>query len=305
MEREVAAEVITTAWRDHDAIRVERGQGATKQARRTNSRHLGVTGIGPCAGGLRGWILAVAPFWNGRSSNRQPPLQVLVTNDDGVSAPGISAVVQALRAMPDTRVTVVAPAQNQTLTGSKTTNGVLTVTNATTASGYPAKAVAGYPVDTIVWALDQKGVPERPGLVVSGVNNGQNLGQELTATSSGTVAAARAAATRGIPALAASQGTDDNLPPDFQAGAQQVVAWVTQHRAALLPRAGSSPALLDNLNVPTCPGGAVRGPVQAPVATNLTGRDLGRVDCTSTAQNPPDDVAAFLEGFAVISPLAG
>jgi 5'-nucleotidase len=230
------------------------------------------------------------------------PLQVLVTNDDGVSAPGINAVVQALRNMPGTQVTVVAPAANQSGTGNKTTSGALTVTNATTASGYPAKAVAGYPVDTIIWAVDQKGLPSRPGLVVSGVNNGENVGP-LT-TISGTVGAARAAASRGIPALAASQGVDNNLPPDYQAGAQQVVAWVTKHRAALVAGTNTSPVLLENLNVPTCPGGAVRGPVQAPVATNLTGRDLGRVDCTSSAQNPPDDVAAFLEGFVVISPLA-
>ena len=231
------------------------------------------------------------------------PLQVLVTNDDGVSAPGINAVVQALRSLPGTQVTVVAPAGNQSGTGNRTTSGALTVTNTTTASGYPAKAVAGYPADTIIWAVDQKGLSSRPGLVVSGVNNGENVGPLTTV--SGTVGAARAAASRGIPALAASQGDDNNLPPDFQTGAQQVVAWVTMHRAALVAGSSSAPVLLENLNVPTCPGGAVRGPVRAPVATNLTGRDLGRVDCTSTAQNPPDDVDAFLDGFAVISPLAG
>ena len=83
------------------------------------------------------------------------------------------------------------------------------------------------------------------------------------------------------------------------------MAWVTEHRTSLLAAPSSSPALLYNLNVPTCPSGSVRGPVQAPVASNLSGRDLNRVDCLSTAQNPPDDVAAYLEGFAVISPIGG
>ena len=230
-------------------------------------------------------------------------LQILVTNDDGVSAPGINAVVQALRTVPGTTVTVVAPATNQSGTGGKTTGGALAVTNTTTASGYPAKAVAGYPADTIIWAVDQKGLPTRPGVVVSGVNDGANLGP-LT-TLSGTVGAAKAAASRGIPALAASQGDDNNLPPDFQAGARQVVDWINQHRASLTSGSSPSPALLDNLNVPTCATGSVRGPVQAPVATSITGRDIDHVDCTSTAHNPPDDVAAFQEGFAVISPLNG
>src|SRR5580704_6571283 len=65
-------------------------------------------------------------------------LTVLVTNDDGVGAPGIDAVVNGLRALSHTQVTVVAPATNQSGTGSKTTPGTLTATKAKTASGYPA-----------------------------------------------------------------------------------------------------------------------------------------------------------------------
>ena len=61
--------------------------------------------------------------------------EVLVTNDDGVSAPGIDAVVTALRGVPGVHVTVVAPAKNQSGTGGKTTTGTLTYTSAKTASG--------------------------------------------------------------------------------------------------------------------------------------------------------------------------
>ena len=167
--------------------------------------------------GCGGGSTASHPSTSAPPSTGSHVLQVLVTNDDGVGAPGINAVVEALRALPGTKVTVVAPAANQSGTGNKTTNGALTATTATTASGYPAKAVAGYPVDTVIWAVDQKGISGRPALVVSGVNDGENVGP-LTSIS-GTVGAARAAAARGIPALAASQGVDDNLPPDFQAGA--------------------------------------------------------------------------------------
>src|ERR1041384_4235989 len=67
------------------------------------------------------------------------PLRVLVTNDDGVGAPGIDTLVQALRKLPNTTVIVVAPLKNQSGTGGKTTKGKLIVTNAKTASGYAAK----------------------------------------------------------------------------------------------------------------------------------------------------------------------
>ena len=91
---------------------------------------------------------------------------------------------------PATEVTVVAPATNQSGTGGQTTPGPLTVTDATTASGYPAKAVAGFPADTVIWALDQGGVTQKPDLVVSGINFGQNLGPAVAI--SGTVGAAEA-----------------------------------------------------------------------------------------------------------------
>ncbi len=82
-------------------------------------------------------------------------LTVLVTNDDGVGAPGIDAVVQGLRSLPKTKVVVVAPLINQSGTGGKTTPGPLTVTSTTTASGYPAHAVAGYPAEAGTLATSQ------------------------------------------------------------------------------------------------------------------------------------------------------
>ena len=102
------------------------------------------------------------------------PLQILVTNDDGIGGDGIDVIVQALLQIDNVVVTVVAPLENQSGTGGKTTEGPLTVTDATTKSGYAAKAVAGFPADTIVWAIDQNGIDFVPDLVVSGINNGQN-----------------------------------------------------------------------------------------------------------------------------------
>ena len=159
------------------------------------------------------------------------PLRVLVTNDDGVAAPGIDALVEGLRALPNTSVTVVAPATNQSGKGSALTTGTLTARDATTKSGFTSKAVAGTPADTIVWAIDDRGIPQRPHVVLSGINEGQNLGTLVDV--SGTVGAARAAAQRGIPALAASQGIPS---PEYASGVRAVLTWLAAHRAELLAR---------------------------------------------------------------------
>ena len=129
---------------------------------------------------------------------------------------------------------MVAPLTNQSGTGGKTTPGTLTVTDVKTASGYPAKAVAGYPADTVIWAVDDHGLAQKPQVVISGVNFGQNLGS--TVNISGTVGAARAAASRGIPALASSAGLPPTgvASPDYADAVTQVEKWITQHRAALV-----------------------------------------------------------------------
>ncbi len=244
-----------------------------------------------------------APSTTGTSA-AAGPLRIMVTNDDGYAAPGIDALVQGLRTLPDVAVTVVAPLTNQSGSGGKTTGGTLTATDVKTASGYPAKAVHGYPADTVIWAVDQHGLPQKPQVVVSGVNFGQNLGSSVDI--SGTVGAARAAATRGIPALATSAGLAPAgvAAPDFAAAVTQAEAWITEHRAALLAGHLSSPVLLQNLNVPTCAAGSPRGLVDVAVDLAATAsQQLAPADCESTATDPTGDVQAFDEGFEPLSNL--
>jgi 5'-nucleotidase len=232
------------------------------------------------------------------STTRAPagPLSILVTNDDGYAAEGIDAVVEAIRALPDVEVTVVAPAGNRSGTGGQTTPGPLQASQQQTASGYPATAVEGFPADTITYALTDV-LDEPPDLVVSGINEGQNLGP--IASISGTVGAAEAAVGRDVPALAASQGLGD--PPDYASAADLVVEWVTARRDALL--AGEAEIVVVNLNVPTCATGSPRGVRQEPLSTSATG--VGPPpDCTSTATEFSDDVEAFLAGFATATELS-
>ena len=225
-------------------------------------------------------------------------LRILVTNDDGVGADGIDAIVQGLLTLENVEVTVVAPLENQSGTGGKTTDGELVVTDTTTKSGYPAKAVAGFPADSIVWAIDQGGIDFVPDLVVSGINSGQNYSSEIIPFS-GTVGAARAAAARGIPALALSQGLGE--PLDFPSGVAAGLAWIESNVAALLDDDGAIDSFT-NINIPTCaPGTTIRGTVEVPVAS-LNGSDYDTQDCASTTE-ATSDVTGFQSGFVTVSQL--
>jgi 5'-nucleotidase len=224
------------------------------------------------------------------------PLNILVSNDDGYANSGIDHAVEALRTLPNVKVTVSAPATNQSGTGGNTSPDPLTATDVTTLSGYPAKAVQGFPADAARYGLQYLKV--NPDLLVSGINEGQNLSVPIT-NISGTVGAARVGARDSIPAVAISQGLGS--PPDFDAGADALMAWVDDF---LLGRAG--PSLFQyvvNINVPTCTTGAVRGTAFVPAATNFdSGNPITTPsNCTSTLTNPVDDIQAFVNGFVSLS----
>lgn len=224
-------------------------------------------------------------------------LSVLVTNDDGYAAPGIDALVEGLRATPGIQVTVVAPADDRTGTGGQTTEGELTTSEVTTASGYEATAVDGYPADTVRVALEDLGL--EPDFVVSGVNRGQNLG--LVTDVSGTVGAAKEAAARGVPALAVSAGLAD--APDYSTAVAQALSWIEDHRDELA--AGDAEPVATNMNVPTCPDGSVREQVEVPLASESGDEVLpaDRVQCASTLADPMDDVEAFNNGYVPVTEL--
>lgn len=220
---------------------------------------------------------------------------ILVTNDDGVTAPGLDTLVQQLRRLPGVTVAVVAPAENESGTGGRTTSGALHHTAASTASGYQATAVDGFPADTIRVALDDLRL--KPALVVSGINRGQNVG--VIAGISGTVGAARAAAQRGIPAIAVSTGSPAAGGSfDYAAGADYVLREVRKD----LPGGGASPgtSTIANLNVPSCAAGSVRGLEELPADTRPDLRALGTSDCTST-KPPSTETESFLDGYAVLT----
>ena len=239
-------------------------------------------------------------------------LRILVTNDDGVDAPGIDALVEGLRVNPDNEIIVSAPAINRTSSGDMMTPTPppLEATETTTASGYPAAAVDGFPADAVIYALENLYPGEPPHVVLSGINDTQNVGDldtgvtiRLQVDISGTVGAAKTAACLGIPALASSQGDGEVI--DFDSGVVEVLEWLEENRAAL--RAGEvSVENITNLNIPSCQTGEIRGELEVPLATeNPNDWDLvsGSQDCESSVADPPNDIEAFFNGYVTFSPV--
>lgn len=166
---------------------------------------------------------------------------ILLTNDDGYHARGLRVLRAALQEHAD--VVVCAPEQNQSATShSLTLHRVLRLREAEPAVFY----VDGTPADCVYVALSSAGrvLPRAPDLCVSGLNHGLNLGVDVFY--SGTVAAAREAALRGIPAIALS--ADENADRNAAAIAGSRIALSIWERLAT--RDPLTTPLLYNVNFP-------------------------------------------------------
>jgi 5'-nucleotidase len=171
-------------------------------------------------------------------------MHILVTNDDGVSAPGIAALAAALRRIPGAKVSVMAPAQNQSDAGHrKTLRDPLRIQAARLLDGTDGFSCSGSPADAIAVALLGY-VKDKVDIVVSGINAGPNVAQDITY--SGTVTAAMEASIAGVPAIAVSLDSFDNL--DFGPAA----AFAVKLTPIVLEK-GLPPLTLLNVNVPNAP----------------------------------------------------
>jgi 5'-nucleotidase len=141
---------------------------------------------------------------------------ILLTNDDGITAPGILAMYRELTKLGE--VVVVAPETVQSGTGHGITLHMpLLTSRVTIENGFSGTAVDGRPADCVKLAINQL-MPKQPDLVVSGMNAGANVG--INVLYSGTVAAAIEAAFLGLPAIATSLHLRDDVPTDFARGAK-------------------------------------------------------------------------------------
>ncbi len=234
---------------------------------------------------------------------------ILVTNDDGVFAPGLLALVQEMRKLGN--VSILAPDRNWSGGGHvKTLDRALRIEEVRLADGTQAFASDGAPSDCV--ALATLGFFKEPiDLVVSGINAGANLGHDVTY--SGTVTAAMEAVIAGIPGIAVSLETvgvhSEGIDYDPAAhAAGKVVRQVIEND---LPH-----EILFNVNVPLLPDEQIRG-------IRLTWQGLrvyhSRLDKRSDPRGRPyywiggeaptgvpepgTDVGALAEGFISVTPL--
>jgi 5'-nucleotidase len=157
--------------------------------------------------------------------------EILITNDDGIHAPGLEALANALARVG--RLTVVAPDRER----SAASHGITVLEPVVYHQvGDRRFAVQGTPADCVIMAV-LRIMRERPSLVVAGVNRGLNVGHDIFY--SGTVAAATEAVLQGIPAIAISAHSD------FKAAAE-----VAGQLASRVLKEGLPPDVLLNVNHP-------------------------------------------------------
>jgi 5'-nucleotidase len=175
-------------------------------------------------------------------------MHILVTNDDGVTAPGLAALAAALRELG--RVSVIAPDRNWSASGHvKTMHKPLRVAPAHVVDGVTALSTSGAPSDCV--ALAVLGLLDAPiDMVVSGINPNANLGHDVTY--SGTVTAAMEAVISGVPGIAVSV---DGAEAHGYAAAGEMAVRV----ARAVAEHGLPPHTLLNVNVPSLPSAEING----------------------------------------------
>jgi 5'-nucleotidase len=169
---------------------------------------------------------------------------ILITNDDGIHAPGLRALVDALKDL--ATITVVAPSRERSAAAQSLTLREPIYCDQIAEREY---SVDGTPADAMILALHTL-LKERPDLVVSGINRGGNVGENVYY--SGTVGAAMEAAINRIPAIAVSVvygGREFDFTP---------AAEFTRVLAPLVLREGLLPGVMLNVNVPQNWAGEVR-----------------------------------------------
>jgi 5'-nucleotidase len=243
-------------------------------------------------------------------------MKVLLTNDDGITATGLNVLRQALLDVPGVELAVIAPDSNRSATArSITTHHPLWVEEVEFGDATTGFATDGTPVDCVRFGT--LGLIEwEPELIVSGINQGANLGDDITY--SGTVAAALEGIVLGIPAIAVSQQAYDGRldswmarewrREDFEQAAAFTARVVEELEEVPIP-----PATLLNIN---CPAGEVTGVRAARLGKriyndklHLTEEDAGRRRYHIYGEEPGyhhedgTDFAAIADGFIAVTPL--
>lgn len=233
-------------------------------------------------------------------------LHFLLTNDDGIHAPGLAALERAVSLIPGAHCTIVAPDSERSMCGHRLTTHEPIFTEQSAPNRH---AVSGTPADCVRIALH--GLQLVPDFVLSGVNAGGNMGQDIHV--SGTCAAAREAAYHGLPAMALSHYLISGLTVDWERTSRWVADII---RELMEQRLGD--AEFWNVNLPHLPPGDAAMPARIPVkpcraplpvSFARQHHDTGRTAHHSTARyadrpvEPGTDVAVCFGGEIAVARL--
>jgi len=176
-------------------------------------------------------------------------LKILISNDDGIHAPGLAALVKVLKKVRQFDIVVVAPDRERSAAShALTLHRPLRVEQKS--PGF--YAVDGTPTDAVMLAVHSI-LKKKPDLVISGINHGANLGEDVHY--SGTVSAAVEGAIMGIPSIAVSLVANER-PPRFEGASKFALKLVRQVFKEGLPK-----GVVLNVNVPNIPSNKIKGAV--------------------------------------------
>lgn len=230
---------------------------------------------------------------------------ILLTNDDGIHAAGLEYLKSAAERVGDVRI--VAPQEEQSAVGHAITlYGAIRVREVHRNGVFYGFGARGTPADSVKLALHTL-LPRHPDLVISGINDGANLG--INVLYSGTVSAATEAAILGVPGIAVSLA--QKIDPPFEYAlphVERVARWVLEH--------GLPPGVALNVNIPALPPDRIKG-------YRLTSQGLRKMTETfekredskgntyywlsgeATARETRDgiDITAVNDGYVSVTPL--
>jgi 5'-nucleotidase len=236
-------------------------------------------------------------------------MRILLTNDDGVNATGLKVLEKIAREFSDD-IWIVAPTEEQSGAGHSLT---LTVPVRLRRLGERRFCVTGTPTDSVMMAIAKVMKDHRPDLILSGVNRGANLGEDVTY--SGTVSAAMEGALAGIPSIALSQGySREGMGDTVPFGAAE--AWADEVLRPLI-RTPMAPRTLVNVNFPALPASEVRGikvvrqglrdygRLRIVQRTDTRGYDYYWFGLGPMIETPghSTDLEAVADGFVAVTPL--
>ena len=237
--------------------------------------------------------------------------EILITNDDGFEASGLHALASALRKLPDTRVTIVAPSSEKSACAHS-----LTLTR-------PLRFIKldddfyklddATPADCVYLALHAL-YKKSPDLVVSGINHGANVGEDITY--SGTCGAAMEGVLQGIPSIAFSKFyKSDGIEKTGFLLAEDIVKFIVSR--VLNGEIALPPRQFLNVNIPAVsprefrgyrvvPAGKRSYATHAMLHRNPRGVEyywLGQASSLDYEQNGESDISALSDGFASLTPI--